>query len=96
VALITNGTLLVSAVSAELIDAGLDMLWVSLDGARPESYADVRLGAALPAILSNLRDFVATRDHSRFFPLFYQNPFNKPQIGIVFVAMKRNIDDLRQ
>ena len=55
VELITNGMLLTEQRSRELIDAGLDMLWVSLDGATPESYADVRLGAALPQILENIR-----------------------------------------
>ena len=42
--LITNGTLLDENRSKELIAAGLDTLWVSIDGATPESYADVRLG----------------------------------------------------
>ncbi len=48
VELITNGTLLTERMSRHLIHAGLDLLWVSLDGSTPESYADVRLGAALP------------------------------------------------
>jgi MoaA/NifB/PqqE/SkfB family radical SAM enzyme len=46
VELITNGTLLTKEMSRKLIIAGLDMLWISLDGATPESYADVRIGAA--------------------------------------------------
>jgi MoaA/NifB/PqqE/SkfB family radical SAM enzyme len=93
VELITNGTLLGSAMSKGLIEAGLDMLWLSLDGARPESFADVRLGAALPEILNNLETFLSLRDHAPY-PAMYRNPFGKPQIGIVFVAMKRNVDDL--
>ena len=36
VELITNGTLLTQGMSKELIAAGLDMLWISLDGATPE------------------------------------------------------------
>ena len=67
------------------IDAGLDLLWVSIDGASPESYADVRLGAELPNILDNLQRFRTLRKgHKRA----------KPEIGIAFVAMKRNIGDL--
>ena len=61
VELITNGTLLTQEMSRRLIEAGLDMLWVSLDGATPESYADVRLGAALPEVLANLANFRRTR-----------------------------------
>ena len=94
VQLITNGTLLTKDLSKRLIEAGLDMLWVSLDGAKPESYADIRLGAALPEVISNLADF---RDacplHEDFLEFFFPYPSN-PKIGIVFVAMKRNFSDL--
>ena len=85
VELITNGTMLTREMSRRLIDAGLDMLWVSLDGATPESYTDVRLGAALPEVLANI---VAFRDARQ------TEYTQKAHIGIVFVAMKRNIADL--
>ncbi len=88
VELITNGTLLTPEMSGRLIAAGLDMLWVSLDGATPESYADVRLGAALPEVLSNLKTF---RDARAPIPDRY---LARPRIGIVFVVMKRNVGDL--
>jgi hypothetical protein len=57
VELITNGTLLSKFVSTELVAIGMDKIWVSLDGATPESYTDVRLGAALPEVQNNLYDF---------------------------------------
>ena len=57
VEMITNGTLLTAKKSRQIIDAGLDMLWVSLDGAKPQSYADARLGAALPTVLESLEQF---------------------------------------
>ncbi len=85
--MITNGTLLDAKRSRRLIDAGLDVLWVSIDGATPESYADVRMGAALPEVLANLDGFRRAR-----------RPAHRPtpEIGIAFVAMKRNIADLPQ
>jgi MoaA/NifB/PqqE/SkfB family radical SAM enzyme len=86
VELITNGTLLTGEVSRRLIAAGLDLLWVSLDGATPESYTDVRLGAALPQVLANLAAF---RDARTAAP-----DRTAPQIGIAFVMMKRNVADL--
>lgn len=92
VELITNGTLLTKTLSKQLIDSGLDMLWVSLDGATPESYRDVRLGAALPEVISNLEGFRYARWTTHYptgLDLLLQ-----PQLGIVFVAMKRNIADL--
>ena len=85
VEMITNGTILVERKARELIKAGLDMLWVSLDGATPETYADVRLGAELPKILNNLEVLARLRKKGHF---------PQPDIGIAFVAMKRNIHDL--
>ncbi len=85
VELITNGTLLTAKRSRQLVDSGLDTLWVSLDGATPESYVDVRLGAALPRVLDNLR-------HLRPMRKGFYHP--QPVLGIAFVAMKRNIADL--
>lgn len=93
VELITNGTLLTKDLSEQLIDAGLDSLWVSLDGATPESYVDVRLGAALPEVLANLSAFRDSR-WARSPSAFFSDYHLKPRIGIVFVAMKRNIADL--
>jgi MoaA/NifB/PqqE/SkfB family radical SAM enzyme len=85
VELITNGTLLEAGLSKGLVEAGLDLLWVSLDGANPDNYADVRLGAALPQIIQNVEGF-----HSLRRTIDNQ----KPEIGIAFVAMKRNIGEL--
>ncbi len=86
VELITNGTLLTRETSRQLIAAGLDTLWVSLDGSTPQSYSDVRLGAALPEVLANLAYFRDARG---------PDPYTlTPRIGIAFVAMRRNIGDL--
>ena len=93
VELITNGTLLTQEMSNRLIESGLDMLWVSLDGSTPESYADVRLGACLPEVLDNLANFRRAR-LGDYPPPFGFDYHLKPQTGIVFVAMKRNIADL--
>lgn len=95
VELITNGTLLTSDLSRDLIRAGLDRLWVSLDGATPECYVDVRPGAALPDVLENVRGFrraIFAEGGSGgccgFIPKY------SVELGIEFVAMKRNIADL--
>lgn len=82
---ITNGTLLTEAKARGLIAAGLDRLWVSLDGARPETYMDIRLGAQLPQVIANVARFASLRRPSH-------RP--TPEIGIAFVAMRRNIADL--
>ena len=93
VELISNGTLLTEEMSRELIRAGLDTLWVSLDGATPESYQDIRLGALLPKVLENLRKFrqAVARDAMDEFFIGY---VPRTSLGIAFVAMRRNIADL--
>lgn len=88
VEIITNGTLLTEKRSQALIDAGLDVLWVSVDGARPDSYADVRLGAELPKVLENIEKFRRLRPYAPWTQL------PKPSIGIAFVAMQNNIREL--
>jgi len=95
VELITNGTLLTREMSRELVQAGLDVLWVSLDGATPESYTDIRLGAALPNVLENITNFqTATREEYSPDGTRRGIPVALTKLGIVFVAMKRNIADL--
>lgn len=78
--LISNGVSLDPEMARRLIDAGLDRLWVSIDGASAESYADVRLGGHLPEIVANLERLSAMP--------------GKPELGISFVAMRRNVADL--
>lgn len=87
VELISNGILLSEDLAWRLIAAGLDFLWVSLDGASPESYADVRMGDHLPQILDNLHRLHRNRILGTGRP-------RGPELGISFVAMKRNINDL--
>ncbi|OGO19571.1 MAG: hypothetical protein A2Z14_02380 [Chloroflexi bacterium RBG_16_48_8] len=72
--IITNGTLLSEACSRDLIRVGLDTLWASIDGARQESYGDVRQGANLEEVLANLERFARLR-------VPRQRP--KPEIGVI-------------
>jgi MoaA/NifB/PqqE/SkfB family radical SAM enzyme len=90
VSLITNGILLTEDVARKLIALRLDMLWVSLDGASAECYADVRLGDMLPVVLKNLAYLRSLK--YRQFGLSLWSGY--PKLGIAFVAMRRNIHDL--
>ncbi|MEA1959279.1 MAG: radical SAM protein [Chloroflexota bacterium] len=96
VELITNGTLLTREMSSKLVRAGIDLLWVSLDGATQESYEDVRLGAELPQVIENIagfRDAIQREGGVLMSPIGPLTLFST-ELGIVFVAMKRNIADL--
>jgi len=96
VELITNATLLTPDLSKRLITAGLDILWMSLDGATPDNYADIRLGAALPQVLENIASFrkVQYSEYARTLQNGGTVPDNATQLGVAFVAMKRNIAEL--
>lgn len=85
VELISNGTLLNDAAARGLLEAGLDGLWISIDGATPTSYSDVRLGDCLPQVLENLADFASLRSVLKR---------TDCQLGVAVVAMRRNLQDL--
>jgi len=82
---ITNGMLLDEARTEALLDAGLDTLWVSIDGASPECYVDVRREGELPRVIENLE---------RLRDLKIRRRSETPEIGVSFVAMRRNLKEL--
>jgi len=82
---ITNGMLLDEGTADALITAGLDTLWVSIDGASPECYVDVRREGDLPRVIRNLE---------RLRDLKLRRRTTHPTIGISFVAMRRNLAEL--
>jgi MoaA/NifB/PqqE/SkfB family radical SAM enzyme len=82
---ISNGLLLDEARAEALIDVGLDTLWVSVDGASPECYADVRLEGDLSQVIANLE---------RLRDLKIRKRCKRPVLGISFVAMRRNLAEL--
>jgi MoaA/NifB/PqqE/SkfB family radical SAM enzyme len=85
VELISNGTLLTEDIARALVASGLDNLWISIDGATPASFADVRLGAQLPLVVENVMRLRWLRKGGHF---------AKPEIDIAFVAMKHNVHEL--
>ena len=80
--LVTNGTLLSRELGRELAEAGLDLLWVSLDGVAPDRYGDPRPGHALQDVVENVRR-LQTLPCTRL-----------PEIGVAFVAKRSNVREL--
>ena len=58
--LTTNGVTMTEQVSAQLLEAGLSSLYVSLDASRPETYRLVR-GSNLEKVEANVRTFLRLR-----------------------------------
>jgi MoaA/NifB/PqqE/SkfB family radical SAM enzyme len=80
----TNALLLDDAMAVGLLEAGLDQLVVSIDGATAEAFGRVR-GASLDRVLENVR-----RLHDARGPSYGPGT----RIGIEFVAMRSNIGEL--
>jgi len=81
----SNGVLLTEDVVRELIRLEVDQLVVSIDGGKPETYEGVR-GTQLSLILENI---------TRFNQIKNEMGLVKPSLGIEFVAMQSNQDELR-
>jgi tungsten cofactor oxidoreducase radical SAM maturase len=81
----TNGTLLDEGLAERLVDLRVEVVTISLDGARPDTYAGVRRGAELRAVLDNVEilNRIKATEGTSF-----------PRVAIEFVALKRNEEEL--
>src|SRR4051812_12092472 len=86
----TNGVLLSRAVAKALVASGTSHVHVSLDGASAATYEDMRHGTGhaprpgqFERVVANLRGLLASRGEAR-----------RPRVVLVFVAMRRNVEEL--
>ncbi len=81
----TNAQLLTPERSRELVDAGLAWLHVSVDGATPATYERIRSGARFARLERHVPALTAAAD---------RRGDGRPEICLVFVAMRGNIREL--
>jgi radical SAM protein with 4Fe4S-binding SPASM domain len=81
----SNATLLSRRRADELVEAGLDWLHVSLDGAEPGTFEAIRDGASFDAVVGNLAGLAEAKRAAGS---------DTPWIRAVFVAMRRNVAQL--
>src|SRR5215207_11129517 len=81
----SNLTLLTPARAERLVQSGLQWLHVSIDGATAETYERIRVRARWQRVIGNLETLIATRSRLGS---------DLPQIRIVVVAMRQNLDEL--
>jgi MoaA/NifB/PqqE/SkfB family radical SAM enzyme len=84
VEIITNGTLLNSDMQKALMERKVDRIWVSFDGTSAGKFEGIREGAKFNRVVDNLKGLKALNRKS-------EHPI---EIGIAFVAMKSNLDEL--
>ncbi len=84
VELISNGSLLDENMCIQIMDAQLDMIWVSIDSVEEATFEQIRRGASHSGVNTNLEqfNFVRARKNSCI------------KLGISFVLMKSNASEL--
>ncbi len=83
----SNGTLLNENKIRGLIEAGLDGIIFSMDGATKETYEKIRVRAKYDILMKNIKDFVRIRN---------EMGKKKPFIRIQMVRMKDNVHEVDQ
>lgn len=81
----TNATLLDEAWSRKLIEAGLDELRVSIDGANPKTYALIRGVPLFHKVVKNLKRFVEVQSAMHA---------STPRVSLWMTGLKENVAEL--
>lgn len=82
---ITNGSLLDERLGRDIIKARLSDITISLDSVNPQNYESIRKGASFEKVVENIKGFVKLKRSLRT---------SKPLIGIMAVAMNKNVQEL--
>ncbi len=85
VEMITNGSFLREDVILKLIDLEVDIVFTSLDSPEEEEYNEIRQGASFQSVYHNIVALQSIKKEKRA---------KKPELGIEFVAMKKNFSRL--
>lgn len=84
VELITNCTMLTESMSERLISAGLNKIWVSMDGFSKDIYESIRINGKFGKIVEHIEAFNRVNEKLGA----------NAKVGITFVAQKSNIQQL--
>ena len=69
----------------ELVDLGVDKIWVSLENARAETYNEARKGSDFDTVLRNLNQLIDIK-------LDRRSPL--PELWFHFIVMRENVDEM--
>lgn len=85
--LTTNATPIDKRMAKQLVSAGVDDIVISIDGATPDTFSEIRKDASLGEVLRNIERLNKAKE---------ELSSQLPRIWFEFVAMKRNIAELPQ
>ena len=83
--LITNGTLLTPDRSDQLLLAGLDRAWISMEGFCRQTYDRTRKGGVFDALIANIEGYNLARER-----------LGRGELGITFVMLLENMPELNR
>ncbi len=85
---ITNATLLDDKRGRKLLEAEINWMFVSIDGADPGTFASIRVGGDLGKVINNVRHFVKLREE-------YRTPtYNGPFLSTTFTMSRANFEEV--
>ncbi|MFT7860919.1 MAG: radical SAM protein [Sulfurimonas sp.] len=96
----TNGVLLTPELSKELLEAGLDKLFVSFDAVNPKLYAQQRVGTSIGVVIDNIYEFIKLRNEIspktqiRLSMVMYDDPVWQQQFEAMKVMWDGLVDSL--
>jgi MoaA/NifB/PqqE/SkfB family radical SAM enzyme len=88
---VTNGLLLTKEIARKIVDYRVDSVVFSIDGATKKTYENIRQGSNFETVLNNVRYLVELKNGNAL-----NRERNLPDLGVNFVTMKENLDELPQ
>ncbi len=85
VSLSTNGTLVTKDAARELIEAGVHIIYFSIDSVDKEIFRKIRIDGELDEVVSNILALQKLKQEMNFY---------NPKVGLEFVLMRRNLEQL--
>ncbi|MEA2104351.1 MAG: radical SAM protein [Candidatus Cloacimonadota bacterium] len=97
VGIYTNGMLLTTKLSLELLEAKLDTLIVSMDGITKNTQEKIRIGSDVNMIIYNIMQFIQLRNSSKEYSTkiiirFTEQDINKYQWRDFYIYWKKRLD----
>lgn len=96
----TNAVLMTPELSAQLLEAGIDKVFVSFDAVNPRLYEQQRVGTTIGKVIDNIHEFIKLRDrfypqtHIRLSMVMYDDPVWKRQFEAMKVMWDGLVDSL--
>jgi radical SAM protein with 4Fe4S-binding SPASM domain len=81
----TNTSLLNEEISNGILDSGLDVIYLCMDGIKKETYEKVRKKGDFEKAIKNIEDFLSIKK---------EKGTSKPQVNLQIIVMKETMDEI--